>query len=289
MLAEAVHSLVDSSNQILLLIGGRNAKKKPTPAHPFGYGRAHFLYAFIVSIVLFSLGGVFAIVEGIEKIKHPEMLNSPLVAYVVLAIAMLFEGLALRTALREAKSFKPINQNWWRFLQQTKSVNHIILAFEDTAALIGLSFATIGITTALLTGNPIWDGVATLAIGALLVMVAAILFHEVKSLLIGEAADIVTERHMREIITGVEGVDHVVDLKTLYVGPMELFIAMKITVRHDDTASIVTQTIDEVEARLRAAFPIAKLIYVEPDLFKTPKQQSRSDQQIQKRISRPKK
>lgn len=284
MLAEAVHSLVDSSNQVLLLIGGRKSKQAPTPTHPFGYGRAHFLYAFIVSIVLFSLGGVFAIVEGVEKIRHPEMLNSPLVAYVALVVAMIFEGLALRTVLREAKSFKPVNQGWWRFLQQTKSVNHVVLAFEDAAALLGLTFAATGITLAILTGNPIWDGIGTLSIGVLLVAVAVFLFHEVKSLLIGEAVDEVTEQKMRAIILAVEGVDHVVDLKTLYVGPMELFIAMKVTVGSDDSASVVTATIDEIEARLRQAFPIAKLIYVEPDLYKTAQQQTKSDERMQEKI-----
>lgn len=285
MLAEAVHSLVDSSNQVLLLIGGRKSKQAPTPTHPFGYGRAHFLYAFIVSIVLFSLGGVFAIVEGIAKIRHPEALSNPLIAYVVLGLAIIFEGLALRTVLREAKSFKPADQGWWQFLRQTKSVNHVVLAFEDAAALLGLTFAASGITLALLTGNPIWDGIGTLLIGLLLVVVAVILFHEVKSLLIGEAVDATTEQAMRAIIVGVEGVDHVVDLKTLYVGPMELFIAMKVTVGHDDSAWIVAETIDEVEARLRQAFPIAKLIYVEPDLYKTAQQQAASDVSVLRKIA----
>lgn len=219
LLAESVHSMADSSNQVLLLIGGRQSRQEPTPTHPFGYGRAHFLYAFIVSIVLFSLGGLFAVYEGIHKIQNPEMLQSPIVAYVVLAIAMLFEGLALRTVLREARTFKPINQSWWQFLRKTKSVNHVVLALEDSAALLGLSFATIGITLSLVTGNPVWDGIGTLFIGGLLGLVAYFLFHEVKSLLIGEAVDVVTEAKMREIIESVEGVDHVVDLKNIVCWP----------------------------------------------------------------------
>lgn len=284
LLAEAVHSVADSSNQILLLIGGRQSRQEPTRAHPFGYGRAHFLYAFIVSIVLFSLGGVFALYEGIEKITHPHMIESPIIAYVVLALAMVFEGLALRTALREARSFKPAQQSWWEFLRHTKSVNHVVLTLEDSAALLGLSFAAIGITLALVTGDPMWDGISTLFIGALLIAVAFILFHEVKSLLIGEAVDPATEKQMRKLILSVEGVDRVVDLKTLYVGPLELFIAMKITVGEEDNARVVAETIDEVEARLRREFPIARLIYVEPDLYKTREEQRRSDEAMKRSI-----
>ncbi len=284
MLAEAVHSLADSSNQILLLLGGKQSRREPTRTHPFGYGRAHFVYAFMVSIVLFLLGGAFAIYEGIEKVQHPKMIAAPIVAYIVLAIAMLFEGLALRTALREAKHFKSRNQNWWQFLRNTKSVNHVVLALEDSAALTGLSFATVGITLALLTGNPVWDGIATLCIGALLLVVAGILFREVQSLLIGEAVDDATERRLRKTILSVEEVDRVVDLKTLYTGPNELFIAMKITVGGRDTAKSVAQAIDEVEARIRRELPIARLIYVEPDIYKSREEQRKSDKVIEQVI-----
>jgi cation diffusion facilitator family transporter len=284
MLAEAVHSAADSSNQILLIIGDKQSRRQPSRTHPFGYARAHFLYAFIVSIVLFSLGGVFALYEGIKKIEDPHMLTSPLVAYIVLATAILFEGLALRTALREARSFKPKDQSWWQFLKHTKSVNHVVLTLEDSAALLGLSFATIGITLSLLTDNPVWDGIATLCIGTLLIVVAIILFREIKSLLIGEAVDPATERQMREMILSVEAVDRVVDLKTLYVGPRELFVAMKVTVGAEDSASVVAQAIDEIEARLRREFPIARLIYVEPDIYKTKRQQQRDDKVVEQSI-----
>ena len=266
MLAEAVHSLVDSSNQILLLIGGRQSRREPSRTHPFGYARAHFLYAFIVSIVLFSLGGVFAVYEGTQKIANPHPIESPLIAYVVLAVAILLEGFALRTVLREAQSFKPQNQGWWKFLRQTKSVNHVVLAMEDSAALLGLVFAATGISLAQLTGNPIWDGVGTLMIGVLLIAVAFILFVEVKSLLIGEAVDVETEESMREIILSTEGVVDIVDLKTLYVGPLELFVAMNITVDEDSSAREVAATIKEIEAKLRRKFKIIKLMYIEPDL-----------------------
>lgn len=280
LLAESVHSLVDSSNQILLLVGSHQSKRKATRAHPFGYGRAHFLYAFIVSIVLFSMGGMFAIYEGIHKIQEPTVINQVIIAYAVIVLSMIFEGAALRTALREARSFKPKSQSWWTFLQETKSINHIVLALEDSAALIGLTIAGLGVTLSYVTGNPVWDGVSTLLIGALLICVAVVLFREAQSLLIGEAADAATERKIRKTTLEIKDIDRVVDLKTLYTGPQELFIAMKVTVGRNDEAHAISRAIDEVEARLRQEFPIARLIYIEPDIYKSPKQQKVSDHAI---------
>ena len=285
MLAEGIHSVADSTNQMLLLIGGKQAKKKPDQAHPFGYGRAHFLYAFMVAILLFTAGGVFAIYEGYVKIVTPHPIDSPLIAYIVLAVAAILEGFALRTAMKEARSFKPKNQTWWQFLRKTKSINHVILTLEDSAALMGLALAGIGITLSLITGNPIWDGVSTFAIGFLLVFVASILFVEVKSLLIGEAVDPHVEQKMRKIILSVDEVDHVVDFKTLYTGPNEIFIAMKVTVGAEDDARTIARAIDEIEARLRREFPIAKLIYIEPDLYRTRKEQLAADKEIHQDIA----
>lgn len=285
MLAESIHSLADSSNQVLLLIGGKRAKKEATKTHPFGYGRAHFLYAFIVSIVLFTLGGLFAIYEGVHKIQHPEPLTNPIVAYVVLIIAIGLEGFALRTVLKEARSFKPADQNWWEFIKKSKSVNHIVLAMEDTAAITGLVFALTGITLSLVTGNAIWDGIGTLLIGVLLVAVAIILFAEVKSLLIGEGADDDTLAIIEAEILKVETVNSIVDLKTLYVGPAEMFVAMKVTVDAEDSASVVSVAIDEIEARIRHKVPFVKLIYVEPDLQKTPEQHKALDDKLSKLLS----
>lgn len=280
MLAEAVHSVADSSNQVLLYLGSRKAKKAPTRDHPFGFGRAHFLYAFMVSIVLFSLGGAFAVFEGVEKIMHPKMIDAPIVAYVVLIISIILEGSALRTALKEAKTFKPKGQDWWEFLRRTKSVNHIVLALEDSAALIGLSFALLGITLSIVTANPVFDGIATLFIGLLLASVAVILFREVQSLLIGESVNVMSERTMKKIAMSVDNVNQVVDLKTLYTGPSEIFIAMKITVDEDEDVRTVSRAIDEIEAKLRHTFPIARLIYIEPDFYKSKKEQKLSDEEI---------
>lgn len=264
MLAEAIHSMADSSNQVLLYFGGREAKKSPTKEHPFGFGRAHFLYAFLVSIILFSLGGAFAIYEGIHKIIRPEMIESPVIAYVVLGIAVLLEGFALKTALHEARSFKPESQDWWQFLRRTKSVNHIVLALEDSTALIGLSVAAIGITLTLTTGNPVWDGVASLVIGLLLATVALVLYREIRSLLIGESVSPRIGREMREIILGVEGVDKILDLKTIYTGPTEMLVTMEIEVSKNKTAKSIDSMVHEIEYGIRSTFSAAKLIYIEP-------------------------
>jgi len=285
MLAESIHSVADSSNQVLLLIGGSRAKKAPSKTHPFGYGRAHFLYAFIVSMVLFSLGGLFAIYEGVHKVMDPHPMENPIVAYIVLGIAIVLEGLALRTVLKEARSFKPKDQNWVAFIRKSKSINHIVLAMEDTAALLGLLFALTGITVSLLTDNGIWDGIGTLAIGVLLVAVAVILFIEVKSLLIGEGADDDTLAIINAEIAKVELVEKVVDLKTLYVGPAELFIAMKVIIEHDDSASAVAQAINEIEARIRRRLPFAKLIYIEPDLFTSAEEHAALDAALEAKLT----
>lgn len=280
MLAEGIHSVADSSNQVLLLIGGKNSKKEATKTHPFGYGRAHFFYAFIVSIVLFSLGGMFAIYEGVHKIQHPEPMDNPLVAYVVLIIAISLESFALRTVMKEAKTFKPADQSWWSFIRKSKSVNHIVLTMEDSAAITGLLFALVGITISVITGNGIWDGIGTLCIGVLLIGVATILFIEVKSLLIGEGADDELVQVILNEISKVETVNTVIDLKTLYVGPAELFISMKVSVDHHDSAVVVSDAIDEIEARIRRAVPFAKLIYVEPDLHKSVEEQAANDAKL---------
>lgn len=284
MLAEGIHSVVDSSNQVLLLIGGKNSKKQASKTHPFGYGRAHFFYAFIVSIVLFSLGGIFALYEGIHKIQHPEPMVNPLIAYIVLVISFTLEALALKTVMKEAKTFKPKDQSWWSFIRKSKSVNHIILTMEDTAALTGLTFAFIGITLSVITKNGLWDGIGTICIGVLLIGVASILFVEVKSLLIGEGADEELVQVILDQISKVETVNSVVDLKTLYVGPAELFIAMKVMVDHNDSAIVISEAIDEIEGRIRRAVPFAKLIYIEPDLRKSNEEQKVNDEKLKLKL-----
>lgn len=285
MLAESIHSVADSSNQILLLIGGKTARKEPNSTHPFGYGRAHFLYGFMVSIVLFSMGGLFAIYEGVEKVIEPHPMENPIIAYAVILVAILLEGSSLRVVLMEAKTFKPRTQSWAKFIKHSKSVNHIVLAMEDTAALLGLAFAGIGITLSIITGDGTWDGIATLAIGALLIGVATVLFVEVKSLLIGEGASEETIAVILEQVAKVEVVEKVVDLKTLYIGPDELFIAMKIIIDHDDSATAVASAINEVEGRIRRTLPFVRLIYIEPDLLASEEKQAAMDKALEIKLA----
>jgi cation diffusion facilitator family transporter len=266
MLAEAIHSLADSGNQVLLLVGGRRAKRAATPEHPFGFGRDRYIYAFIVSIVLFSVGGLFAVYEGVHKLQHPEAVQSPAWALGVLVIAIVLEGFSLRTAVKETAEVKSPRESYWRFIRTARAPELPVVLLEDTAAELGLLLALVGVGLTVLTGNGIFDGLGTVAIGLLLIVVAAILAMETSSLLLGESA---TPADQRKIVaaleTGEAGVS-VIHLRTLHLGPEEVLVAAKIAVAHDDTAASVAQAIDDAEARIRAAVPIARVIYLEPDL-----------------------
>ena len=266
MLAEAIHSLADSANQVLLLVGGRRAARAATREHQFGYGRARYIYSFIVAIVLFSVGGLFAIYEGVHKLQHPEPLTSPVWALGVLVGAIVLEGFSLRTALKETREIKSPDDSYWAFIRHARAPELPVVLLEDTAAEIGLLLALIGVGLTVLTGNGIFDGLGTVAIGLLLVVVAAILAMETSSLLMGESA---TPEDQRKIVAALEsggtGVA-VIHMRTLHLGPEELLVAAKIAVEHDDTAAAVARAIDEAEVRVRAAVPIATVIYLEPDL-----------------------
>jgi len=264
MLAEAIHSVADSGNQVLLLVGGRRAQRAATPRHPFGYGRDRYIYAFIVSIVLFSVGGLFAVYEGVHKLQHPEELESPVWAIGVLVVAIVLESFSLRTALKETGEVKPAGQSYWRFIRSARAPELPVVLLEDTAALLGLALALLGVGLATLTGNGVFDGIGTVAIGLLLIAVAVILAVETKSLLLGEAA---TPEAQRRIVAALEqdGLS-VIHMRTQHLGPEELLVAAKIAVQHDDTAASIARAIDEAEARIRAAVPIARVIYLEPDL-----------------------
>ena len=264
MLAEAIHSLADSGNQVLLLVGGRRAQRAATPEHPFGYGRDRYIYAFIVSIVLFSVGGLFAVYEGVHKLQHPEAVESPAWALGVLVIAIGLEGFSLRTAVKETGAVKAPGESYWRFIRTARAPELPVVLLEDTAALLGLVFALLGVGVAALTGNGVYDGLGTVAIGLLLLVVAVILAVETKSLLLGESA---TPEDQRKIVAALEaGQFSVIHMRTLHLGPDEVLVAAKIAVTHDDTAGGIASGIDDAERRIRAAVPIARVIYLEPDL-----------------------
>ncbi|MEN3300992.1 cation diffusion facilitator family transporter [Pseudonocardia sp.] len=265
MLAEAVHSVADTANQGLLLIGGKRAARAATPEHPFGYGRDRYFYSFIVALMLFTLGSVFAIYEGIHKIEHPEPLTSPLVAVIILVVAIALESYSFRTAVHESRPLKG-NGSWWRFIRQAKVPELPVVLLEDTGALIGLVFALAGVGLSVLTGDPVWDGIGTLCIGVLLGVIAIILIVEMKSLLIGEGATPpVLSTIVRKLEEG-EHVQRVIHVKTQYLGPEELLVAAKIALAPGLPVEAVARTIDEAEARVREAVPEARVIYLEPDL-----------------------
>jgi cation diffusion facilitator family transporter len=266
MLAESVHSAADSGNQLLLLLGGRKSRKQADRAHPFGYGRERYVYAFVVSIILFSVGGVFALYEGIEKVNDPHPLEVWWLPLLVLAIAIGLEGFSLRTAIGESNHTRG-SQSWLQFIRRAKAPELPVVLLEDTAALLGLVFAFAGVGLTVLTGNGIWDGIGTIFIGALLVLVAIILGIETKSLLVGEGATDEDLAKIENAITSSPEVEHLVHLKTMYLGPDEMLVGAKITLPAVTTLTDIALAINAVEARIREAAPIARVIYLEPDVY----------------------
>jgi cation diffusion facilitator family transporter len=266
MLAESIHSVADSGNQVLLLVGGKRAARAATPQHPFGYGRDRYIYAFIVSIVLFTVGGLFAMYEGYHKLTHPEALESPQWAIGVLVVAIALESYSFRTAIKETAAVKPPSQSHWRFIRAARQPELPVILLEDFGALVGLALALLGVGIATLTGNGIYDGLGTMAIGVLLVVIAVILAIETKSLLLGESA---TPEDQRKIVAAIEegeGVLSIIHMRTLHLGPDEVLVAAKVAVRPDQTAQDIARGIDATEERIRAAVPSARVIYLEPDL-----------------------
>ena len=265
MLAEAVHSVADTSNQGLLLLGGKRAQRVATAEHPFGYGRDRYFYSFVVALLLFSLGSVFALYEGIHKLESEEPLTSPLVAVIILVVAIGLEGFSFRTAITESRPLKG-RLSWWGFIRQSKSPELPVVLLEDFGALIGLILALLGVGLSVLTGNPVFDALGTIAIGVLLGVIAAILIVEMKSLLIGEGASAPV---LRRIVGAIEEgglVQRVIHIRTQYLGPEELLVAAKIALQPCTTIEDVARAIDAAEQRVRGAVPEARLIYLEPDL-----------------------
>jgi cation diffusion facilitator family transporter len=267
MLAESVHSVADSGNQALLLIGRRRAQREETEEHQFGFGAERYFYAFIVALVLFTVGAVFSVYEGVERIRHPEQLTSPVVAIIVLGIALVLESLSLRTAIRESNHTRG-RATWRSFIRHAKAPELPAVLLEDVAALCGLLLALIGVSLATLTHDDTWDGAGSVAIGLLLGSVAVVLAIEMKSLLIGESANADVEAAIVAAIQASPEVEGVIHLRTLHVGPETLLVAAKIGVVHDDTAVSIAAGIDAAERRIRAAVPIAELIFLEPDIYR---------------------
>jgi cation diffusion facilitator family transporter len=265
MLAESVHSVADSGNQLLLLLGGKRARRAADEEHPFGYGRERYMYAFIVSIVLFSLGGLFALYEAWHKFSDPHPIESwQWVPIVVLVAALVMEGLSFRTAIREANHTRG-TQGWVSYIRTAKAPELPVVLLEDFGALIGLVLALFGVSMTLVTHDGRWDAVGSAAIGVLLVLIACVLAVETTSLLLGESATRKDVDAIRAALVGA-GVPSVIHLRTLHLGPEELLVAAKIEVTATASAADVATAIDAAEQRVRAAVPIARVIYLEPDI-----------------------
>jgi len=266
MLAEAVHSLADTSNQALLLLGKKRSTKLPSAERQFGFGRERFFWAFVVSLVLFSLGSMYAVYEGIEKIRHPHEIESLWWALAILLFAMCLEAYAFRTAIKESRYYKG-EHSWKSFIRRSRIPELPVVLLEDFGALMGLVFAFVCVLIADITGNAIWDGIGTLSIGILLGLIAIILAIETKSLLIGEGALPEQTTRIEAAINQSQHVIRLIDMRTEYLGPETLLIAAKIEFRDDSSSIDISDAVDAVEEQIRDVEPLAKIIYLEPDTF----------------------
>ncbi len=270
MLAEAIHSVADSGNQLLLMLGGRKARREADRAHPFGYGRERYVYAFVVSIILFSVGGLFAIYEGVEKLTNPHELDRTWwwLPLVVLFIAIGLESFSLCTAVRESNIVREKGQSWVSFVRRSKAPELPVVLLEDVGALTGLTFALLGVGLTLLTGNPVFDALGTVMIGVLLVLIAIVLGVETKSLLVGEGATAADHDRIVDAINAGDEIEKIIHMKTLYLGPDELMVAAKIALNADKPLREAADDINAIEARIREAVPVARIVYIEPDVYR---------------------
>lgn len=265
MLAEAVHSVADTGNQALLLLGGSRAEKSATEEHPFGYGRERYFWAFIVALVIFLLGGVFAIYEGLHKLGDPHELESPHIGVAILFVASLLEAWSFRTAIVAARVVKG-DSTWWEFVRHTKSAELPVVLLEDLGALVGLLFALIGLGLAMVTGDPRFDAIGSIAVGVLLTVIAVVLSIEMRSLLLGEAASDEVIAKIRNALLDGPQVVHVIHMRTTHLGPDELLVGAKVEMGSALTFVEVAEAINHAEERVRAAVPSARVIYLEPDV-----------------------
>lgn len=267
MLSEAIHSLADSGNQILLLIGNRRSKQGPDARHNFGYGRRRYVYGFIVSIILFLVGGLFSLYEGLHKWQHPEPLTDWWIAIVVLVVAIGLESMSFRTAIREANQARG-KRSLARFVKDARQPELPVILLEDLGALVGLAFALVGVSLAVVTGNGRFDALGAMAVGLLLVVIAIFLAVEMTAMLVGESALPEQVEAIRSALSAARGVQQVIHLRTVHVGPDELLVAAKIAIAPDATGRQIVRDIDDAEQAVRAAVPTARYIFLEPDVVR---------------------
>jgi cation diffusion facilitator family transporter len=263
MLAEGVHSVADTGNQALLLWGGVAARRTPDEMRPFGYGRERYFWAFVVALVMFSLGGVYAIVEGVQKFLNPHAIERPEWAIGVLALGIVLEGASFVVAFRQARQAKG-KASWWDFVRRTKLPELPTVLLEDLGALVGLALALVGVSLATVTQDSRFDAMGSMAIGVLLVVIAIVLTIEMRSLLIGESASVKTESQIQTALAGAGSVLKVRELRTQHIGPEDLLVGIKAEFDLRLTSAELAHEINRVEAQVRAAVPIARFVYIEP-------------------------
>jgi cation diffusion facilitator family transporter len=265
MLAESVHSLADTGNQGLLFLGARRAEREADTEHPFGYGRERYFWSFAVALVLFSMGGLFALYEGIEKFRHPHEVESIWVAVVILVLGLVLEGFSLRTAVVEARRSKG-DSSWWRFIRGSKQPELPVVLLEDTGAELGLLMALVGVVLTHQTGDGRWDALGSIGIGVLLIVIAIVLMIEMKGLLIGESAGRADRDAIVAALEGSPSVDRLIHLRTQHIGPDEILVAAKLEYDSELSFDEVVSAINVTEERVRRTVPAARMIYIEPDL-----------------------
>ena len=269
LLAEAGHSLADTGNQGLLMFGGKRGKRSADRAHPFGYGPERYFWSFIVALVLFSMGGLFALYEGIHKLSDPHEIKSIGIAYAILLVSIALETYSLRTAVKETNHVRH-GRSWWRFIRTSKAPELPVVLLEDVGAQTGLVVALLGLGMADITGDPRWDAVGSITIGVLLVVIAIILATEMKGLLIGESASDEDLDAINASLAGADKVNGIIHLRTMHLGPDQLLVAAKLDFDPTLNVAELALAIDGAEASLRAAVPIAATIYIEPDILRQP-------------------
>lgn len=265
MLAESIHSLADTTNQGLLLLGGKRAVKDANDTHQFGYGRERYFWSFLVALLLFSVGAGYAIVEGIEKIRHPHETEKLWIAVIILVVAIGLEAFAFATAFREAQLIRG-SRTWWQFIRTTRNPELPVVLLEDSGAMFGLVVALFGVGMSQITDDPVWDGIATLIIGLILGAIAILLAIEMKSLLIGETATDENEAKIDSVFYSHPAIEQVIDIKTQHIGPEEILVAARAKFDENLSGSDLARAIDDVHAKLKVAVPMCKFIYIEPDL-----------------------
>jgi cation diffusion facilitator family transporter len=263
LLAEAGHSLADTTNQALLLLGRRQSERSPDDQHEFGYGMTRYFWSFVVALILFSGGSMFALYEGFQKLRHPHELSSPWVAVGILVVAIGLETYSFRTAIVESRPLKA-GMTWWRFIRRSRIPELPVLLLEDAGALLGLIIALTGVGLTVATDDPMWDAVGTLCIGVLLLIIAIILIIEMRSALLGESATDDEKAKVAAAITATPGVLSIIHSRTLHLGPETLLVGAKVEMAADTVLADVERITDNIEARIRIDVPTATKIYIEP-------------------------